>query len=697
MVGLGLVAMLAILPHVLVRRERSRQFVPGELGREPASPLAADRAALSPRAYLTRALGVTERVEGGAEWAECNRLTPRLAFSHNLSRIFPPSLQAEHPEFFPLESGRRLMPPAGAGWWNPDLGRTDVAEWAADAARDYFAANPAAVSFAVGVNDGLVFGESSETLAAVSPLRWFRERPDYSDLVFGFTNRVADAVARTAPNKYVGALAYYWAENAPRFPLHPNVIPFLTADRSQGYDREFWQEERALQRRWAAAPRAMTPAPPPPRAGLYDYLYGHGFLTPRTHTRLIAEHLRHARRAGFTDYYAEMNPNWGLDGPMPWLVAQLLQDPEQSPEVLLDEYYRRYFRAAAGPMRRFFERCERQWMHQPGPAYWLKHYRNESQAALFPPATCGELRGLLAEAERRVAGDEIGRRRVLLVSAAFGVTERLVALSETRIALNRAAFADQTPWRRLLALAERAAVAKREFTSFTQRLRRESPLAIAAFNDEDYVRHEPVANAVIEIHRRAKAAGELTEAETALADAELGEGGLVWRALAGPEGRAQLRDGALAGELQRPRRIAGLDYGVALPADWLSSVEPAEGQQAVFDGERTLRLTRNKETSIYQWNAVTMAGLHVASVRVRGRVSPGNVVNLTLGWLDEAQKRVGLEVQRLPDGEWPEWVTLRVARVPPPRARWVGVSVRLQNQLPGDWVEVWDFSLVARE
>ncbi|HWL16943.1 MAG TPA: hypothetical protein VNR00_15150, partial [Opitutus sp.] len=56
MVGLGLVAMLAILPHVLVRREMARQFVPGELGREPASPLAADRAALSPRAYLTRAL-----------------------------------------------------------------------------------------------------------------------------------------------------------------------------------------------------------------------------------------------------------------------------------------------------------------------------------------------------------------------------------------------------------------------------------------------------------------------------------------------------------------------------------------------------------------------------------------------------------------------------------------------------------------
>jgi hypothetical protein len=43
---------------------------------------------------------------------------------------------------------------------------------------------------------------------------WFRHRPDYSNLVFTFTNRVAEHVAREHPGKYVGALAYYWCENA---------------------------------------------------------------------------------------------------------------------------------------------------------------------------------------------------------------------------------------------------------------------------------------------------------------------------------------------------------------------------------------------------------------------------------------------------------------------------------------------------
>ena len=133
--------------------------------------------------------------------------------------------------------------------------------------------HPEQESFALGVNDALIFGESPETLALIGRtalLRpaerdyegqapggglttWFRERPDYSNLVFTFMNRAADELSRTHPQKYLGALAYYWAENAPDFRLNPQVIPFLTADRAQGYDPKFWKEEMDLQERWARA------------------------------------------------------------------------------------------------------------------------------------------------------------------------------------------------------------------------------------------------------------------------------------------------------------------------------------------------------------------------------------------------------------------------------------------------------------
>lgn len=246
----GMVGWLGFSSETQVQ-ETERWFIPGALGHDPgAAP-----APLSERAFLTRAMGSLGG-KAGKEWAERNKLTPRLNVGHSMGRIFPPSIYDEHPEFFPLEAGERIRPPENAQWWQPDLGRQDVAEYAARAAESYFEAHPNAVSFGLGVNDGLVFGESEETKALTMPLRWFRERPDYSNLVFTFMNRAAEKLSEVHPGKYLGTFAYYWAENVPDFAVHPQVIPYLTADRSQGYDPEFLAEDRALQRRWISALQA---------------------------------------------------------------------------------------------------------------------------------------------------------------------------------------------------------------------------------------------------------------------------------------------------------------------------------------------------------------------------------------------------------------------------------------------------------
>ena len=402
---------------------QERWFAPGPLGHERG------RAAPPPRsaAFLTRSIGGLGSPAASA-WGRSNGLTPALSFSENLASVFPPSLFAKQPEYFPMVNGKRERPADNSQYWNPDLSRPDVALHAARVARAAFVAEPDRVSFSLGVNDGLLYGESPELLAAVAPLRWFRDRPDYSNLTFRFMNRAAEELSRSHPDKFLGALAYYWEENTPDFPVHPQVLPFLTADRSQGYDRAFWREEFSLQERWAKAG--------PRRLGLYDYSNGYGFVVPRLHTRLIAENLRHARSARFTDYYCEGTPNWGTDGPMIWLIAQLLSDPNQNTGALLNEYYERYFQEAAAPMRRFFERCEEQWMRQSGYSYWLKHYRNESQADLFPSAVCAELRQLLDQAGRLARQSKV-QARVALVSDAFGVTERFVLLNEVRTRLSR--------------------------------------------------------------------------------------------------------------------------------------------------------------------------------------------------------------------------------------------------------------------
>lgn len=734
--GVALVALLGLVGWIGLGSDQEtaseRWFMPGELGHEPG----AVPSALSENAFLTRALGLPGGREGSI-WTANNGLTSRLNFSHNLSRTFPPELYDEHPEFFPLEDGRRLRPAKGGRVsWQPDLGREDVAVYAADKARDYFESKPGAVSFALGVNDGLVFGESSETKALTMPVGWFRGRPDYSNLVFTFMNRAAEKLAETHPDKYLGALAYYWAEQVPSFTVNPQVIPFLTADRSQGYDPEFLAEDRALQRRWISAlqagrskigdrnlemgtedkagvgqgtgrskignsfsDRAKNPNSPLPtpnfeiprlRLGLYDYLYGSGFLIPRQHPHLLAEHLRYTRRLGFTDYFAEMNPNWGLDGVQPWLVAQLLQDPEQSAEALLDEYFQRYFKESAAPMRRFYERSEEQWLNQLGDSYWLKFYRNETQAILFPPEVCRELRGYLQEAASVVKTRKV-RARVQQVSDTFGVTERFIAMQAWRDRLNREVLSGAGSMDQVVQWLMAFRDARKAFVSYTTELQASQPLLIAPFQMSDYTLHDPTVNTLVWLRDRS---GPLSkELPSPLVDeVELVR---LWSNLA-ERGFSIGYNGALLGPVQKPRTIAGLTYGVTLPLGWMSKVEPAEHYRDSLlgeDGMRVLRIEGSINTSVFQWRPLPKTEFSLAAVKIRGRLSPSSSAYLTLGWLDAKHRHLGILRMLLPTGEWPEWVDLSQGGMIPENAVWVGVGIRLGNQHDGDWVEVKDFRL----
>jgi|GEM_PF-2642013 len=775
------------------------------------------------RSFLTRALGGVD-----AEWGKFNGLGPRLNFSHNLNRVFPAELFDSQPELFPMVGGQRMRPGTGRVNWNPDLGEPRVAGVAAEAAMQYFRANPDTVSFALGVNDGLRFGESPATLKWVEPAKWFRDRPDYSDLIFNFMNAVAEKTVVEWPEKYVGALAYYWAENVPSFPLHPNVIPFLTADRSQFYDREFREEELGLQEKWGRARAAnrkavsgdggdaelteslsesgklegrkvqagmsgikpdphseavtrvngklgmgngaaagsssegvkvedrkvqagmsgikpdphseavtrvngklgmgngaaagspvsgeatatesrvsgeanssKLPAPSSqPRVGIYDYIYGTGFLIPRIHTQALAEHLKHARRAGFTDYFAEMSPNWGLDGPQPWLVSQLLMDPELSVDALLREYYTRYFRTAARPMRQFFERCEAVWNQQPGRPYWLKHFRNDSQAALFPAKEIARLRGYLERAVALAGDDLVLADRVRLVSDAFGVTERFSRFYTARDLLARTVMETEGQVdfnAKALRRGERENIDENNIEELATK-RRENTLKGGAakplVNGKKRMENGGATSSAVgggaDVGHKALPTGEnlggllenyqaardelvryvgwlqtaqpLALSKWNIEDFLRYDPGETARALLGARSQAQahgafddqwselrpLYSKRWEGDSFPAQIIAGLPYSIGLPLGWQSTVEPWQGLVAELrrgkdDGEARapiLRLENNKLTTLWQWTRVPVGAKESP---VNGKLGMGNGGNDQFANLSiEVRGRVGV-------------------------------------------------------
>jgi hypothetical protein len=628
-----------------------RWFMPGPWGEfvpalEKWSPPALDR--LITPAFLSRELSGLDRE--GLEWARRNGLHGSLPHTHALKDVFPPRLFDAHPEWFPLLEGRRYRPASSSDYnWQPNLALPEVAAHSAAEADAFFDREPEAEGMSLSVNDSICFDQSDATVRARGPLRWFRGRPDYSDVVFGFMNRVADEVAHRHSDKLLSAYAYYWCENTPSFSVRANVVPWLTADRSQWYDGAFRSEDRALIERWCHSGAKIV--------GMYDYLYGAPFLVPRVTTRLTAESIEFAYREGVRAYCAEAYPNWGLDGPKLWVTAQLLWDPSQPVDALLEDYYAHFWEEAASPMRRFYERCEEAWLGQPGPGWWLKYYQDEAQAELFPSDVCAALRSCLEDARSR-ARDPAVQARVEMVSASFAVTERFSAFCEARLALSRAAAA---PWIDRERVAKLLGDYRRKRADLGPAYERAAAAGgLARIDLEPYLRDDPADGVAARLREQADAPVE---------NAGLDDPG--WQTLKTPE---KLDDRTFVWS--------------TLP--WLGRGEPVEARliQVSSDaaGLRVVSYRHCKSERLQQWIAASAGRAYEASVKVKSHVSPGNQTYLIMNWMDRQNHYVGRPVaDRLPDGDWTKGKTLVAAGLAPPTVAFVGVGIYACDQTGSDF------------
>lgn len=353
-------------------------------------------------------------------------------FHHNLHRIITPADYNEHPDWFPRKGGEYVRPAGDPKLaYQPALEHPGVVARTVEKAHQYFSRHPDADGFSIGLNDNLAFGDQLAESPHFAPDRFLRGRPDASDYVFAYTNKVAAALAKDYPDKRLGALAYYWWLNTPSFPLHPNVLPYVCEDRSQWYDPAMRAEGLKLLEGWAGSGVKSI--------GLYDYYYGMGFVIPRMHTGTIIRTFQECARLNVSGIYIELYPNWPFDAPKAWLAARLCEDPAADAAALLEDFYNGYYGSAAPRMRDFFEQCERIWMNQPGTGRWLKHWRSSSQLTLFPPDACARLAEILddahAAADTVPAKARIGKTReaFALTSAAsrhYGLKREIAALDK---------------------------------------------------------------------------------------------------------------------------------------------------------------------------------------------------------------------------------------------------------------------------
>lgn len=684
----------------LEKHAAARWFIPGPLGEsvpQREDLIVAHGSEFFSPSFISRNVSGIGTSEGQA-WYAVNRLRALFTHHHSMSAIYQPEDFARMPELAPLINGGKFVPKADTHNWQPNLVAKAAATHAAAVLRKRFREEPGLLSASVAMNDTLRYDQSAATLAAVGPPRYFRHQPDYSNLVFGYTNQVARELAQEFPDRFITAYAYYWTENVPEFPVEPNVIPYLTADRSQWFDPAYAAEDRELIRRWVAAG--------PKIVGIYDYYYGAPFVVPRPTLYAVTQGIPFAYEAGVRAFYAEIYPNWGLDGPKAWLAAQLLWDARQDPARLLDTYYHEYWQEAEEPMRKFFELCDRQWLNQPRPAYWLKYYNNEQQGRLFPSTVRRELREQLTRAESLARTEKV-RARVQFTSAAFATTEAYVGFDEARDALSRLTMAAKPDADAVLAASQATRQARQQWEECMTRIKETHPLALSVSLRKEYQRHDPRRRALWRLLAVGRADEGREQFRAAFGDLVAGRLPVV------AEGRELLIDGALARLVLRDEKTSTALEWVQSGA-WRGHGEPYETRDIMLDvvrmeGEeakareqgqekendlRVLRFAGCKQETLSQWRPGKAGAWYVGTAQVRGKISPGNLTFLIISFLDAKGQHIGIgSIDGLPVGDWPKPVEMAVFLQAPAEAVQVGFGLRVLNQVNDDYVEFSRLSL----
>jgi hypothetical protein len=401
-----------------------RWLIPGELGEDIPKH---DALSPAPRRQTYEPVILSRLWSGaqyGGKWSLRQRIHRRYEFHHNLIRIFDPAKYYDtHPEWYPLRANGKRYRPQGAAdhSWQPCLASESSVQHAADAARNAWAEDPDRESFSYGCNDGQGWCVCDGCKAMDRPIEsWLGFEGTYSYRYYTWLNKVAANLEKTHPANMLGCLAYSTYILPPEdIGLHRNIIPYFTSNRADYYEPEFRAQDQKLLEWWGRVAKQM---------GIYDYAYGMGFAIPRIYNHLFQEAIQHAVRNNVRGFYAEVYPNWGLDGPKLYVMSRVLWDPQIDIDRLSAEWNRRMFREAAAPMAAYFALCEKAWREQDtGRGHWA--YRlaaDPKQFEVFPPQVVSECRAHLDRAAELATSDLV-RRRIRFFTKTWEITELLAS------------------------------------------------------------------------------------------------------------------------------------------------------------------------------------------------------------------------------------------------------------------------------
>ncbi|MEX0323592.1 MAG: DUF4838 domain-containing protein [Puniceicoccaceae bacterium] len=406
-----------------------RYFAPGDLGLEklddpPAPPASSGQIEVI---LYDKALFYSRNLQGlGAtghpiNWRTWHGLRERFAFNHTLHRVLDPSLFDEHPDWFAKDpAGVPMKPPFDTPHGyndHPDLSHPEVRAHVIrqttsalkssikNSSQQVFPTvlkSPGIISTSISLGDSFVFGNYPDSYTW-NPDGYIRRWPDWSNHVFDYSNSIAVSInqlwketARHVSEDrrlYLGALSYLNWEDVPDFKVDSSIVPYLTYDRSQWYDPQARASDLELVSEWAANG--------PEFLGTWDYMFGQGFLIPRSMINIVRESIPSVYDRGVRAYFSQVGAQWPYDAHTNYLASRLLWNPNSDAERLMEEFFKEFFGPASEEMEAFFTSAEAVWMKQADAGWWLRYWRDPWQAALLKDSEIIQMQGLLDQASAK--------------------------------------------------------------------------------------------------------------------------------------------------------------------------------------------------------------------------------------------------------------------------------------------------------
>ncbi|MBI4024533.1 MAG: DUF4838 domain-containing protein [Verrucomicrobia bacterium] len=278
--------------------------------------------------------------------------------------------EAEHPAWF--AQGFTGDKPHQLCYTNPDLIRQVVQD-----ARDYFdgkGKKPGAV--AEGDYFALVPMDTGEWCKCANCQVLLHKEPTRgkgqfsndraSDYVYAFVNQVAREIAKSHPNKFLSALAYWEYCYPPhREPLAPNVSITMCLHARNVYAKAVQDNDRAVFESWAKESLVRRKffwfyyCFPSLAAVQAQFRCFPGFFAHSLAKQLPIYIAKGARGMFYEPAYLAYERRSALLDQVEFYVTwKLADDPALDGNALIDEFFRLYYGAAAKPMKAFYERVE---------------------------------------------------------------------------------------------------------------------------------------------------------------------------------------------------------------------------------------------------------------------------------------------------------------------------------------------------